>query len=398
MIVIAGAALCLFGCSAPAPDSAPQSEPEAAAVSQPATAATKTAPQEAAEATPAPEADDSKYKLSLPEVVARVADEEVKGKDFGRHVAYNLKMMEARGMPVNLTDAQIRELLDDFVNDKVLEILAKQDGLTASDEDVRKEFERGKRSMLSDAIYRNYLQDLEMTEPELFELLRGRILKDRYLDVLLRDTTVSDEDIAAEYAQMAQNGRTVRREPTVDFSQILVRVQPGAEEATWVDARTRAEALYARLVSGEAFDAVAREVSEDGVSALRGGHYFEMPPARMQKTVHEHLAALAPGAYSAPFQTQAGWHIVQLQALHEPGAITLDDAREAIRLELLRRKRQQVMRERVAEARKTIPVEILLPESSTPDKPLPEAESGGPTAPAPQPEHPAAQPELTPGT
>ena len=99
---------------------------------------------------------------------------------------------------------------------------------------------------------------------------------------------------------------------------ILVR---GDSEA----AKARADALHARLAGGEDFAAAARGSSEDTTTRDSGGDLGWFAQDDFGPQFGAQVAALQDGEFSAPFRTQAGWHIVQRMGSRQ--ADVADEAR-----------------------------------------------------------------------
>ncbi|MBL7943047.1 MAG: peptidylprolyl isomerase [Flavobacteriales bacterium] len=78
------------------------------------------------------------------------------------------------------------------------------------------------------------------------------------------------------------------------------------------DAEARIREIYTKLQSGESFEDLALKYSEDGSSNKKGG---ELPAFGTGKMVPEFenrsFALTYDGAYSEPFKTEYGWHIVK---------------------------------------------------------------------------------------
>lgn len=91
-----------------------------------------------------------------------------------------------------------------------------------------------------------------------------------------------------------------------------------------------------RLDQGENFADLAREYSDDPTSANLGGDMGWFPPEAYGDRVAQTLLGLKPDDISEPFQTMAGWHIVQLLGTRET-----DRTREAIVEEARAKIRQQ---------------------------------------------------------
>lgn len=78
------------------------------------------------------------------------------------------------------------------------------------------------------------------------------------------------------------------------------------------DAMARIQDIKQDLDAGEDFEELAREHSDDITSANVGGDMGWFPQGVYGGAVDQALNSLEPGEISEPFQTQSGWHIVQL--------------------------------------------------------------------------------------
>jgi peptidyl-prolyl cis-trans isomerase SurA len=86
--------------------------------------------------------------------------------------------------------------------------------------------------------------------------------------------------------------------------------------ATTTDAQAKAkiEAIYQQLKGGADFAKLAEEDSADPGSAKQGGDLGWVEPGATVPEFDAAMAKLQPGEMSEPFQTQFGWHIVQVLA------------------------------------------------------------------------------------
>ena len=117
--------------------------------------------------------------------------------------------------------------------------------------------------------------------------------------------------------------------------------------------------IKGRLKDGEDFAVLAKEYSDDTSSANLGGDMGWFPPEAYGDRVYQTLIALKPGQTSEPFQTQGGWHIMELLATRE-----MDRTDEAIRAEarekIMTRKADQEVQKVLRQFRDEAFVEIRL--------------------------------------
>lgn len=90
-----------------------------------------------------------------------------------------------------------------------------------------------------------------------------------------------------------------------------------------------------KLADGDDFAVLAKQFSDDPTSANIGGDMGWFPIDAYGERVSQTISAMKPGDISEPFQTQSGWHILELLDTRE-----IDRTEEAIRAEA----REQIMR------------------------------------------------------
>ena len=73
-----------------------------------------------------------------------------------------------------------------------------------------------------------------------------------------------------------------------------------------------AQRLYERLRNGEDFAALAKQFSEDPGSALNGGDLNWIDPSSLVPVFREEMARTEIGQLSKPFESQFGWHVLQV--------------------------------------------------------------------------------------
>jgi len=118
--------------------------------------------------------------------------------------------------------------------------------------------------------------------------------------------------------------------------------------------------IKGKLEAGDDFAILAKEYSDDTTSANLGGDMGWFPPEAYGDRVYQTISALQPGQLSEPFQTQGGWHIMELLDIRE-----VDRTEEAIRAEardkIMRSKADQEIEKVLRQFRDEAFVEIRLP-------------------------------------
>ncbi len=99
----------------------------------------------------------------------------------------------------------------------------------------------------------------------------------------------------------------------VQVAHILVRLSPSAEPVGVVAAKAKIDEAYAKLLTGEAFETLAKTYSDDAQSRNAGGKLPAFSTGQMVPSLETAAFALTtPGTYSPPVKTNYGWHILKL--------------------------------------------------------------------------------------
>ncbi len=115
-----------------------------------------------------------------------------------------------------------------------------------------------------------------------------------------------------------QRAAMVAEAPT-NLAQILVAVPDGADLGAVAERRARADAALARVRGGEAFEAVARELSDDA-SRQRGGELGPRPAARLPDLFVEAIKGLKSGDLAPQIvRSGAGFHILKVLSAPDGG-------------------------------------------------------------------------------
>ena len=152
------------------------------------------------------------------------------------------------------------------------------------------------------------------------QLLTERV---REREVNARIRIGNDEVDALIDKRRATAGNAVQ----LNIAQILVTVPDGAGIEVVAQRQKRAEAALLRVKAGEAFDTVAREVSEDGNKA-QGGVIGLRPADRLPDLFVEAVKPLKDGEVAAALlRSGAGFHVIKLVERQAGSAFTVQQTR-----------------------------------------------------------------------
>ncbi|OSZ44794.1 hypothetical protein BVZ31_17365 [Alcaligenes faecalis] len=124
------------------------------------------------------------------------------------------------------------------------------------------------------------------------------------------------------------------------LSQIFLSV-PDKDEQALAQAKKRADAWVKQMREGKAdFAALAKEHSDEKISAERGGDNGFLPMSQLVPAMRATVAKLEPGQLSDPIVQADGVHILQVTDLRPASVRSLEEVKPALR-DALRRQRQQ---------------------------------------------------------
>lgn len=117
--------------------------------------------------------------------------------------------------------------------------------------------------------------------------------------------------------------------------------------------------IHQQLIDGTDFAELAREYSDDISSANLGGDMGWFQPQAYGERMGQTLTAMQDGDISEPFQSEAGWHIIERLGMREKD-VTVESLRNAARGNLQQQKMDIELEKFLQEMRDEAFVEIRL--------------------------------------
>jgi peptidyl-prolyl cis-trans isomerase SurA len=225
------------------------------------------------------------------------------------------------------TGPELRQrVLDLLINERVQVTHARESGVRVDEAELER------------AVANVALQN-QMTLPQLREKLKqdgldyGRFrsnIRDQLLTERVRERevlariSITDAEIDAF---IDKRRAAAGASDEYNIAQILVTVPEGAAPAQVAERRARAEAALARVRGGEAFEAVARAVSEDANKAA-GGVIGLRPADRLPDVFMEVVRPLKSGEVAPTLlRTGAGFHVLKLVEKRDAGGLAIQQTR-----------------------------------------------------------------------
>ena len=224
----------------------------------------------------------------------------------------------ARGTRVPPEPELRRLTLDTLIDERVMISNARESGMRVDDAEVDRAIQNvAAQNQITIPVLRQRLA-AEGTDYFRFRAnIREQIMIERLRErEVYQRIKIGDEEIEK---LLEEQRAAANADAETNLAQILVTVPDDADAATVAARRAVAELALARLKNGEAFEAVAREVSEDAKRA-EGGLIGARPASRLPDAFVEATKALKPGEVTAqPLRTGAGFHLLKVVSRKEVG-------------------------------------------------------------------------------
>jgi peptidyl-prolyl cis-trans isomerase SurA len=287
-------------------------------------------------------------------IAAVVNTELVTAGEVDRRLERVLEQARRNGQSLPDSERLRAEVLDALITERAIITTAREVGMRVDGGDIDRAVQNiALQNQLSLPELRRRLDAEGIDYLRFRENLRDQLMLERMRErEVYRRIVVTDEEVDR---LIEQQRAAAGVELQLNLAQILVTVPDNASEAVLAARRARILEAAARVRGGEAFEAVAREISEDG-NRERGGEMGLRPVSRFPDLFIEATRRLAVGAVTAePLRSGAGFHL--LKVLDRQEGDTFTEVQTRSRHILLRTSPQlpaEVAARRLAEYRRQI--------------------------------------------
>jgi peptidyl-prolyl cis-trans isomerase SurA len=249
---------------------------------------------------------------------------------------------------LNRINASDREVLEQFITEKLLEAEVREAGIKVTDEDVDRYIAQIKaRNRLSDEDLRTALRREGQTLASYRSSVKSELEKNEIIDRQVRKkVNITNDDIERYYKL---NSKNYRADDRARLRHILLALSEKAPADQVQATMAKGEDLRKRIMAGEDFAALAREFS-DGAGQAAGGDIGWVKRGTLISGLEEvAFTKLSVGEVSEPFRSNMGVHIVKLEARETGSQLPLTKVTPKIKEELY----SKVLEERFAKWLKT---------------------------------------------
>ncbi len=261
-------------------------------------------------------------------VVLQVGGSTYRARDFARYVGATVGVNWQKLGAVTLT-----QFFDKFTDDKLLFQAAVDGGITLTPEEKVEMIQK-----LKEEGWTPEDEDAALTSDS--GPLAERMKVEKYTAGLVKDLTVSDEEVRAYY----ESNKTQFFQPErVKVSQILLTTESKAVDV-WEKLRGASEDEFRSMAKSESA----------GPEAAEGGQMGVFQKGQLPAELETAVLSLQPGEISAILESSYGFHILRLDEKYVAEQTSLEDASSSIRVNLLDQKARAVVARRLLDLRESL--------------------------------------------
>jgi hypothetical protein len=179
------------------------------------------------------------------------------------------------------------------------------------------------------------------------EFVRNRVISEQVIAAAGRKA-VGEQAVRKAYDELVSK---ISTDTEYHLYALQFPFPKGSDEATMKVAEEKARAAYQRIANGEAFEAVARDMSDDPSTKANGGNRGYLTRAMMGKEYAEVVPTLDKGRASQPIKTQVGWHLIKFEETRVRTPPDLQAVRERLEMNLSRQAQADLINKLHSEAK-----------------------------------------------
>jgi len=294
-------------------------------------------------------------------VLATVGDEKITKGDFDKEMSkYDTQLKQQYGDDYATNDKikdQLKQMkqkqLDNMVTEKILLKKATELNLKPSDDDINKQIDdqinQYKTQYPEEGQFESILEQNGITEDELKESLKTQIITSAVQEDMLKDITVTDDDVQTYYDENKDTKYTVGAGANV--AHILIAEKASDGSIDYDASLQKANSLKTQIDAGADFATLAKANSTDTGTKDKGGSlgFVAYNSTQLVTEFMDGFKNLKDGEVSQPVKSQYGYHIIKATGLKDAEVTTLDKVKDEIKSTLLQQKQGDTFNSKIAE-------------------------------------------------
>lgn len=251
------------------------------------------------------------------------------------------------------------QVLDDMINEELIVQAADEAKIEVDSSEVQAALDQIKsENKLDDAGLQQALAAQGYTLEGYKKDLRRQLLRLRAVNQLVAPKVqVTDEDVHARYDQLARRSEAVS---AVRLSHILIKLPDHPTEQQIADAKDKAAKAIDRVHGGEAFAAVAKDMSDDPSTASQGGELGWFERGSINPDWEPIVFSMQKGDVRGPIKGPQGFHVFYVSDIKQSALKPFAEMKDQLSRELRRRELDKQTQAWIDDLRKKAYIDIKL--------------------------------------
>ena len=285
----------------------------------------------------------------LDQIVAVVNDDVVTKTELRRGLAIIKLQLSQENMPAPTDSVLEKQVLDQLINKKLQQQLAKQTGVTTSDQELENTLQSlAKQNQISVNTLYQRINSEGMTTTEYRNELREQLA----LQKLQQQEVIGRIHITPEEVNSFLKSKVWQHNGSSEYhlEDILIPLSDTPSPEEIIKVKKHAQAVIDKIDHGQSFRQVAQQESAAN-NALQGGDLGwrklpEIPSAFTERLVHMQINEVA-----GPIQTPNGFHVIRLADIRSSISQQSAPDRKQIENLLMQRKFEEAVQNWVSKLR-----------------------------------------------
>lgn len=256
------------------------------------------------------------------DIVAKVNGEDITKEDFEKtslKVGKEYEMIfgedvwnsEVDGGQI-FKDVFKEEILNVMISQELVSQQAKKEGIVVTEQEISNEVKSFMEYISKMPNYLEFLQENNIDDEFLKSHFKQNLIFEKYRNKIMSETEIEESKLKQYYeAHLNEYKKEEIKASHILISTLNAMKEPLSEEET-AKKESEAKALLKRLKSGENFEKLAKEYSEDEASAVHGGDLGYFAKGVMVPEFEEAAFKLKKGEISDIVKSSFGYHIIKL--------------------------------------------------------------------------------------
>jgi len=252
-----------------------------------------------------------------------------------------------------------REALDQMIEQELVRQAAEAQGIEVGGKEIDAALAEVSAPFKTPEEFTRRIETEGFTEDSYREHVGRMIAAAKYLDGIRASVApVSDAELVTYYQN---NEHRLTLPEQVRVRHILLTWKPMGTTDDRAAIRKQMAPILDKARAGEDFAALAREYSDDSMTARDGGDTGFFHRGQMVPAFEAVAFALQPGEISDPVETPFGVHILRLEERKEAHLLPLEEVREQLREHIREENMEAAVEQENERLREQADVEILIP-------------------------------------